>query len=112
MGFFQASRESAATQWVFIHLQVHLGVLRKNEQYEEDMIEILEWLHRYVPGNSDEDDATNTPVKVLNGGDYLTHERHKSAQSAMQDSRTPSTQLLGLVSKFEDFHTQCEWIKV
>ena len=30
----------------------------------------------------------------------------------MQDGRTPSAQLRGLVSKFEDFHIQCEWLKV
>jgi hypothetical protein len=89
-----------------------LGVLRKNEQYEEDMIDILEWIHNYVPGHSDKDEQPGTLVKVLNGGDYLTHERNKSAQSAMQDGRTPSAKLLGLVSKFEDFHTQCEWLKV
>ena len=90
---------------------MHLGVLQKREQQEEEMIDLLEWIHQYVPGHST-DDANKVPVKVLNGGDYLTHERHKSAQSAMQDGRTPSSQLLGLISKFEDFHTQCEWIKV
>ena len=26
-----------------------MGVLHKNEQYEDDMVEILEWLHKYVP---------------------------------------------------------------
>ena len=30
----------------------------------------------------------------------------------MQDRRTPSAQLRGLVSKFEEFRTQCEWLKV
>ena len=55
--------------------QVHQGVLRKNEQYEEDMIDILQWLHPYVPGHSDDDDANKKPIKVLSGGDYLTFER-------------------------------------
>ena len=92
--------------------QVHLGVLRKNEQYEEDMIHILQWLHPYVPGHSDDDDANKKPIKVLSGGDYLTFERHKEAQSAMQDARTPSARLEGLIPKTEDFHTQAEWVKV
>ena len=90
---------------------MHLGVLQKREQQEEEMIDLLEWVHKYVPGHAP-DDAKKVPVKVLNGGDYLTHERHKGAQSAMQDGRTPSSQLIGLISKFEDFHTQCEWIQV
>ena len=91
--------------------QVHLGVLRKNEQYEEEMVDLLEWLHPYVPGH-DEENAEAVPVKTLNGGDYLTYERHQGAQSSMQDARTPSAQLCGLLGKFEDFHTQCEWVKV
>jgi hypothetical protein len=92
--------------------KVLLGVLRKNEQKEEDMIELLQWAHKYVLGHSKEEGPNVFPAKVLNGGDYLTHERHKSAQSSMQDARTPSAQLLGLLSKFEDFHAQCEWVKV
>lgn len=76
------------------------------------MIDLLQWVHNYVPGRSDEDDPNKSPVQVLNGGDYLTYERHQSAQSAMQDGRTPSASLSGLIPKFEDFHSQCEWVKV
>ena len=76
------------------------------------MIDLLEWIHPYVPGHSDDDDANKKPIKVLSGGDYLTFERHKEAQSAMQDARTPSARLEGLLPKIEDFHTQAEWLKV
>lgn len=55
------------------------------------MIDLLQWVHKYVPGHSDEDDPSKIPVQVLNGGDYLTYERHQSAQSAMQDGRTQNT---------------------
>lgn len=95
---------------IFYFPQVHLGVLRKNEQYEEDMIDILEFLHPYVPCHDPE--TTRKPVKVLSGGDYLTFERHKEAQSSMQDARTPSSRLEGLIPKVEDFHNQAEWMKV
>ena len=44
--------------------------------------------------------------QVVNRGDYLTYEQYKSIQSVMQDGRTRSAQLCGLISKFEDFHTQ------
>jgi len=58
-----------------------------------------------VPGNN-EDSAESKPVKVLSGGDYLTFERHKEDQSAMQDARTPESRLEGLITKIEDFHAQ------
>ncbi|XP_022783267.1 uncharacterized protein LOC111324048 [Stylophora pistillata] len=90
--------------------KVHLGVLQKNEQHEEDMIDILEFLLPYVPCH--DSGTTGKPVKVLSGGDYLTFERHKEAQSSMQDARTPLSRLEGLIPKVEDFHTQAEWMKV
>lgn len=74
------------------------------------MIDILEWLHPYVPGHDKEIDSK--PIKVLSGGDYLTFERHKEAQSSVQDARTPSARLEGLIPKLEDFHSQAEWLKV
>ena len=84
--------------------------MRKNEQHEDDMLDISEWLHPYVPGHNEESDSK--PVKVLSGGDYLTFEHHKEAQSSMQDARTPSARLEGFIPKIEDFHTQAEWLKV
>ncbi|CAH3024181.1 unnamed protein product [Porites evermanni] len=58
-----------------------------------------------------EKSAESKPVKVLSSGDYLTFERHKEAQSAMQDTRTPSSRLEGLIPKIEDFHAQMEWMQ-
>ena len=55
------------------YFQVNLGVLHKNEQYEEDMIDIVTYLHKYVPGHN-KNCPESTPVKVLSGGDYLTFE--------------------------------------
>lgn len=75
------------------------------------MIDILRFVHDYVPGNN-EDPAESKPVKVLSGGDYPTFERHKEAQSAMQDARTPSSRLEGLIPKIEDFHAQMKWMQV
>ncbi|CAB4018406.1 PREDICTED: uncharacterized protein LOC107345372 [Paramuricea clavata] len=75
--------------------KVNLGVLHKNEQYEKDMIDVASFLHKYVPGHDEA--SSSKPVKILSGGDYLTFERHKEAQSAMQDARTPSARLEGLI---------------
>ncbi|XP_070581579.1 uncharacterized protein [Ptychodera flava] len=90
--------------------KVYLGVLDKNEQYGDDMIDIVEYLHAYVPGHSV--DTDEQPVKILSGGDYLTFERHKEAQSSKRDGRTPSSRVEGLIPKVEDFHVQAEWQKV
>ncbi|XP_070564467.1 uncharacterized protein [Ptychodera flava] len=87
--------------------KVHLGVLEKNEQYGDDMLDILDYINQYVPKHSDD-----TPEKILSGGDYLTFERHKEAQSQKQDSPTAYQRLEGLVAKIEDFHAQAEWQKV
>jgi hypothetical protein len=78
------------------------------------MIDLQEWIHPYVLGHSEDDSSTfnSQPVKVLSGGDYLTFERHKEAQAAMQDARTSSARLEGLIPKIEDFHTPAEWTKV
>ncbi|XP_070546984.1 uncharacterized protein [Ptychodera flava] len=90
-----------------------MGILGKNEQYVDDMIDIVKHLYQYVPFHEDQlPDKETQPVKVLSGGDYLTFERHKEAQSSKVDGRTPSKRLEGLIPKIEDFHVQAEWQKV
>ena len=58
-----------------------MGVLKKNEQFNEDMTVICTFLNKYAPGAQEENDSRK-PDKVLSGGDYLTFERHKQAQSS------------------------------
>ena len=89
---------------------MHLGVINKNETKKDDMIDIVAHLHQYTPGHNLE--TEQTPAKVLSGGDYLTFERQKAAQSAKADGRNPSKRMEGLVSKMEDFHAQAEWQQV
>ena len=94
-------------------LQVNMGVLLKNEQYNDQMVDICQFLHRYVPRHdSNEEESSQRPIKVLSGGDYLTFERHKSAQASMANGRTPSSRLEGLIPKMEEFHNQAELLKV
>ena len=33
--------------------QVDMGVLKKNEQFNDQMIDICQFLHKYVPGHED-----------------------------------------------------------
>ena len=82
----------------------------KNEVRKDDMIDIMTYLHQYIPGHSEDSQAN--PIKTLSGGDYMTFDRQKSAQSAKADGRTPSKRLEGFISKMEDFHAQAEWQQV
>ena len=81
-------------------LKVPLGVLRKNENVAEDMIDIINHIQkRYVP-------AVDGKVKpVLFGGDQLTRERAAHAQDAKAQSVDTMKQLKGVVPKAEDWHT-------
>ena len=92
--------------------QINLGILRKNEQYNDEMTDICEFLHRCVPGHDDGDEWDHHPQQVLSGGDYLTFERHKQAQSSKRNGRTPSKRLEGLIPKMEEFHNQAELLQV
>ena len=73
------------------------------------MTEICAFLNKYVPGAREE---TRKPDKVLSGGDYLTFERHKQAQSSKRNGRTPMKRMEGLVPKMEEFHNQAEFLQV
>ena len=96
-----------------MYLQINIGVLQKNEQYNEDMTDICTFLNKYVPGVSEVDeDWQKKPVKTLTVGDYLTFERHKQAQSAKRNGRTPSKRLEGLIPKLEEFPNQAEFLQV
>lgn len=86
-------------------LQVNLGVLFKNEQYTAEMVDIIEYAHKFTV----KEEQLKT---VLFEGDYLTFEQAKTAQSAKQNSLTPSQRLEGLIMKAAEFHNQSELLKV
>lgn len=83
-------------------IQVNMGVLKKNEQYNEDMTDICSFVNKYVPG-AREENSDRKPAKVLSGGDYLTFERRKQAQSTKRNGRTPMKQMEGLVPEMDEF---------
>lgn len=87
-----------------------MGVLKKNECKNEDMVDICKFLHQYVPGH--DTDSQSKLSKLLSGGDYLSFERHKQAQMSLKDDENPSLRLEGLVPKMEEFHNQAEFLRV
>lgn len=76
------------------------------------MTKIVEHIHQFVPGHDIGDNPDKHPQVMLSGGDYLTHERHLGAQSGVGNCHTPTQKLLGLISKFEEFHNQAELLLV
>lgn len=82
-------------------MQVPLGVLAKSEQKGEDMVDIMEYIHRYVPTTTNGD-----MFPILFGGDQLTRERASNAKDTKLQSSKPIKRLLGLVPKVEDWHTR------
>ncbi|XP_033758314.1 uncharacterized protein LOC117340625 [Pecten maximus] len=90
-------------------LAVNMGVLKKNEAKHDEMVDICQFLNKYVPSSAG---ANSGPVKILSGADYLTFERHKQAQMSHRDQDTPYNRLEGLVPKMEEFHNQAELLEV
>jgi hypothetical protein len=89
-----------------------MGVMQKNEQYSDQMVDILEEVHRYVPFTSATQEPNIRPATIPFVGDYLTVERGNGALSCKRNSRTPSSKLCGLVMQLAEFHNQAEFMKV
>ena len=101
-----------------------MGILLKSENSHEDMISILEHLHKYVPLHTSSNTVTNprtlTKVtsitdhfyRILFGGDLLTAKRARSAQSTRENSNRGLDRLEGLVPTVEDWHAKMCFICV
>uniref|UniRef100_A0A1X7UBH7 DUF6589 domain-containing protein n=1 Tax=Amphimedon queenslandica TaxID=400682 RepID=A0A1X7UBH7_AMPQE len=99
---------------------VPLGIMNKNENMTEEMIEILEEVHKYVPTRQKTvaDDKSGRIVSgdlchtLLIGGDQLTRKRIKSARDMRRNGKTPHSQLTGLMPVCEDWHTKGIFLEV
>lgn len=77
-----------------------LGTLPKNENLNEDMIDILETIQKeFVPWDSD----TSADCIFL-WGDQLTEEWARNVQKARLDGANVSSRLQGVWPKNEDWH--------
>ena len=104
--------------------KVPLGVLLKNENRGEDMVEIVLYLHQYVPAAQHSTIAYTTSngkklevpqyhlEKVLFGGDQLTTVRARSAKKARVNCLSSVSRLEGLIPCTEDFHVKLNFLDV
>ena len=74
------------------------GCLTKNENKTEEMIEIMETLHKYVPRSE------SGLKEVFLGGDQLTCGRVQSAKMAHPQAPDAVQRLEGLLPKVEGWH--------
>ncbi|KAI0233934.1 hypothetical protein LSAT2_015832 [Lamellibrachia satsuma] len=87
------------------YVQLPLGILDKNENKTNDMIDVMSHLQNFVPGARTQEhiDAVDEMEDLLGalrpiplGGDQLTCERIRAAHMARLDSETPEERLDGL----------------
>ncbi len=101
-------------------LQVPLGILLKSEMNYEDMTEILEHYHTYVPSKNcevvipQENSALQDKqfLTTLVGGDYLSVARARGAQVIRSTSELTKDTLNGLLPVAEDWHAKVCLIEV
>ena len=104
-------------------------MLFKSEEKNDDMLDILKHLHKYVPmvessstevvdvdGVEEETTVTHQELHKILLGDQLTVERARGIQDIRENSNNPSHCLEGLVPTCEDWHAkmclykvQCIW---
>lgn len=80
-------------------IQVPLGILEKDENITEQMIDIVQHLQQYVPRRKD-----GKLIPILLGGDALSVERGEGANRARLDAINQLDRLEGFVWKSEDWH--------
>lgn len=84
----------------------------KSEQYNEDVTDICEFIHKYVPGHDESDDWNKKPEKNLSVVVTIWRLRDINRLSSKRNGRTPSKRLEGPIPKMEEFHNQGEVLKV
>lgn len=94
-------------------LKVGLGIILKNENAIDEMIDVLQDLSQYIPQRKDphvhQDDESlpnHNSHNILLGGDQLTEVRARSAIRMRQNSETGSGKLQGFIPVIEDWHSK------
>lgn len=102
---------------IYVYMQVPLGILLKSESSYEEMVDIMESLHEYVPTYTTTSRVTvpgGEEVTVTNdhfyetifGGDYLTAARARGCQRIRKNSERGKERLQGLKPVCEDWHSK------
>lgn len=86
-----------------------IDLLDKSENKSEDMISILQHIHKHCVAHSEEN-PTKVIEKIVFGGDVLTNERAYSAQLAMMNAECDFNGLAGVVHRPEGLHRMMNFL--
>ena len=90
---------------IFFISQMCLGVLEKNENHLEDIIDIMRFMHDFTERDGE-------VLRTLSYGDELTCERELNAQEDMRDGDTQVKRMEGLIPCISDFHAFGNFLNV
>lgn len=88
-----------------------IDLLDKSENKSEDMISILQHIHKHCVAHSEEN-PTKVIEKIVFGGDVLTNERVYSAQLAMMNAECDFNGLAGVMHRPEGLHRMMNFLGV
>ena len=92
-----------------IIFQIPLGIVPRNEVKNEEMIEILQHLHRYVPAVSANGENSHL-LQIGFAGDQLTAARARQAIDSRVNSKDPFEALRGFVPFACDWHAKVNYL--
>ena len=103
-------------------MQVPLGIVMKNENKTDEMVQILSQLHQYVPMKREkmamhvpctgdiEEVYSESLHHLLVSGDQLTAERVRGAQSLRRNSTTAAGCLNGFLPVSKEKSASCKYV--
>lgn len=106
-----------------ITIQIPLGILPKNENKYDDMLDILDHVQQYVPSKQVPTKVVHTDgeIETINdmqfhtsiiGGDQLTAARIRGARLIRSDTATSQLRIDGLLPTAEDWHAKICFMEV
>ena len=87
-----------------------MGVILKNENKSEEMLDILKQIQGYSPSIGNDEEKKFKSVPII--GDQLTVERGVNVIEAVQNSYTPEEKLDGIHMEIADWHTTVTFLDV
>ena len=95
------------TSYALCIMQIPLGVITKNEQKMEEMIEIMEQLQSYIPRYKE-----GSQMQIFFAGDQLTCERIRGAKRARKQPDDTSQRFSAFVENPGDWHALVAFYQV
>lgn len=96
----------------FVLSQTPLGIIFKDENVNEDMLEILKQFHSYLPAHTSTAHNNTVFAPKLFAGDQLTVERAVNVIQSTANGYTAQDKLEGLNMQLGDWHTGLKILSV